>query len=310
MLETTTRSETLTYKLKSQITHTTKLVITDVDGTLASFWDYFVPALRDFLRDTSMRLDIPLAELAEDIGRVIERRGTHEYPWLLEETAFAWSHYSNRQGEFIENFVKNFWEALDENRAKYLRPYPMVLETLEQLKRQGIKVVALSDAPDYMARIRNKQIFDGLLDAVYALETVEPDATEVWQPITLEHGRMRLEKLQRETESLATKLIVLPKHYEKPAPSGLDMVLKDFGVFPCETIFIGDSLRKDGLVAASRGIRFIWAHYGNTLPAEYEDLVHHTLKPAFSDDAPKAEGEQIPYVEAIAARYDELLNHV
>jgi len=110
MLETTTRSEALTYKLKSQITHTTKLVITDVDGTLASFWDYFVPALRDFLRDTSMRLDIPLAELAEDIGRVIERRGTHEYPWLLEETAFAWSHYSNRQGQFIENFVKNFWK--------------------------------------------------------------------------------------------------------------------------------------------------------------------------------------------------------
>ncbi len=28
----------------------TKLVITDVDGTLASFWDYFVPAIRDFFK--------------------------------------------------------------------------------------------------------------------------------------------------------------------------------------------------------------------------------------------------------------------
>ncbi|HEY9791105.1 MAG TPA: hypothetical protein V6D22_11935 [Candidatus Obscuribacterales bacterium] len=36
---------------------------------------------------------------------------------------------------------------------------------------RGASVVALSDAPDYMARTRNKQLFDGLLDAVYALET-------------------------------------------------------------------------------------------------------------------------------------------
>ena len=63
----------------------TKLVITDVDGTLASFWDYFVPAMRDFLRDLSSRSNKPSHELAQDIGHIIERRGSHEYPWLLEE---------------------------------------------------------------------------------------------------------------------------------------------------------------------------------------------------------------------------------
>lgn len=35
----------------------TKLVITDVDGTLSSFWDYFVPAIRDFVRE--MRSKFP-----------------------------------------------------------------------------------------------------------------------------------------------------------------------------------------------------------------------------------------------------------
>lgn len=303
------QTDPVAFRLASQVDQRTKLVITDVDGTLASFWDYFVPAVRDFLRDVSVRLDIPVAQLAEDIGRVVERRGTHEYPWLLEETGFAWAHFSDKPDEFIRDFVKPFWAAMDENRAKYLRPYPQVVETLQELKRLGIKVVALSDAPDYMARIRNKQVFDGLLDAVYALETVEPDTKEVWQPLTLEYGRQRLIDLKMSTAGLKTQLHVIPKDYEKPCPNGLDLVLRDFGVFPYETIFIGDSLRKDGLVAASRGIRFVWAHYGHQLPAEYEELVHQALKPVTPSIA-ETQIEAAPFVEAIAARYDELLNHV
>ncbi len=306
----TSEPEPVAYRLASQVKQRTKLVITDVDGTLASFWDYFVPALRDFLRDLSARLEKPVPQLAEDIGRVIERRGTHEYPWLLEETGFAWEHYKDKPDKFVTEFVKPFWEALDANRAKYLRPYPQVMETLQELKRRGIKVVALSDAPDYMARIRNKQVFDGMLDAIYALETVEPDKEEVWQPITLSHGRKRLRDLEKATSTLKTRLQVLPKSYEKPCPDGLDMVLKHFGVFPYETIFIGDSLSKDGLVAASRGIRFIWAHYGYHLPAEYDELVNRSLRPVLDEPKVSKGPTPAPFVEAIAARYDELLNHL
>lgn len=314
--QTATQSEPLSYRLASQVTQRTKLVVTDVDGTLASFWDYFVPALRDFLRDLSIRLEKPVPELAEDIGRVIDRRGTHEYPWLLEETGFAWAHYAKKPDQFITEFVEPFWAALDANRAKYLRPYPEVLNTLAELKNRGIKVVALSDAPDYMARIRNKQIFDGLLDAIYALETVEPDTDEVWQPITLKHGRKRLLDLQNATSNLKTPLHVLPKSYEKPCPNGLDLVMKDMGVYPYETIFIGDSLPKDGLVAASRGVRFIWAHYGHQLPAEYDEMVNRSLRPVQEVPVKKpvtleaVEPAPLPFVEAIAARYDELLRHL
>lgn len=315
MMKARTDISKVEYRLASRIDQRTKLVITDVDGTLASFWDYFVPALRDFLRQMSQEVKTPISELAEDIGRVVERHGTHEYPWLLEETGFAWRHYEKDPELFVERYVKPFWKTLDENRKKYLRPFPETLSTLAELKRMGIKVVALSDAPDYMARIRNKQVFDGLLDAVYALETVEPPKDSIFKPISLEHGRQRLEDLKESTDNLKTRLVTLPKSYEKPCPSGLDMVLEDFEVYPYEALFIGDSLKKDGLVAASRGIRFIWAHYGSHLPAEYEELVLKDLKPADQEDAlVQSEEENIdcrpPIVEAIAARYDELLNHV
>lgn len=286
----------------------TKLVITDIDGTLASFWDYFVPAVRDFLRVISVSLDTSVLELAQDIGHVIDRRGTHEYPWLLEETSFAWKHFAKREDEFVEEFVKPFWAALDNNRTKYLRPFPEVLKTLTELKRQGVKIVALSDAPDYMARIRNQQIFDGLLDAVYALETEEPDEEDVFQPITLEHGRTRVASMRAATANLKSNFHVLPKSFEKPCPAGLDQILSDFDVFPQEAIFVGDSLTKDGLVAASRGIRFVWAHYGNHLPAEYEEIINYSLKP--EGDDPIRKPLPMELITAVAARYDEMLHHV
>jgi phosphoglycolate phosphatase len=286
----------------------TKLVITDIDGTLASFWDYFVPAVRDFLRVISVSLDTSVLELAQDIGHVIDRRGTHEYPWLLEETSFAWKHFAKREDEFVEEFVKPFWAALDNNRTKYLRPFPEVLTTLKELKRQGVKIVALSDAPDYMARIRNQQIFDGLLDAVYALETEEPDEDDVFQPITLEHGRARVASMRAATANLKSTFHVLPKSFEKPCPAGLDQILSDFDVFPQEAIFVGDSLTKDGLVAASRGIRFVWAHYGNHLPAEYEEIINYSLKPEGDDPIRKPLPTEL--ITAVAARYDEMLHHI
>jgi FMN phosphatase YigB (HAD superfamily) len=308
MFEPKIEKQALLHPVTTRAPLKTKLVITDVDGTLLSFWDYFVPAVREFLKEISLKLEKPVDELAEDIGRIIERRGTHEYPWLLEETSFAWRHFSERPEEFVKTFVKPFWEALDSNRSKYLRPFPTVLETLEALKRKGVKIVALSDAPEYMARVRNKQVFDGLLDAVYALETVEPAPDDVWQPITLEHGRQRIREMRSSTSSLKSSFHVLPKWFEKPTPNGLDRILKEFGVFPQETLFVGDSLAKDGLLASSRGVRYIWAHYGIHLPAEYDELVHYSLKPEGS--AKMSDPDRQPLIEAIAARYDEVLNHI
>lgn len=293
---------------KSQNAIRTKLVITDVDGTLSSFWDYFVPAIRDFLRDASQQASLSIDELALDIGHVIERRGTHEYPWLLEETSFAWKHFQDDSEKFLECFVKPFWEALDNNRRKYLRPFPGVLDTLAELRRQGIPVVALSDAPDYMARARNKQLFDGLLDAVYALETCEPQDDDMYQPISLDYGRKRVSALRDATADIKSRFHVLTQTCEKPCPTGLDQILKDFDVFPQEALFIGDSLGKDGMVAASRGIRFLWAHYGHHVPAEYDEIVHYKLKPRKDD----AVSKQLPphLITSVAARYDDLLNHI
>jgi FMN phosphatase YigB (HAD superfamily) len=88
----------------------------------------------------------------------------------------------------------------------------------------------------------------------------------------------------------------------------LDRILEDFQVFPQECIYIGDSLAKDGMVAASRGIRFIWAHYGISLPAEYEELVNSSLKPAVEQRLEKSLPQEL--ITAVAARYDDLMQFI
>jgi hypothetical protein len=143
---------------------------------------------------------------------------------------------------------------------------------------------------------------------LFTLETVEPGEDDVFQPISLEHGRSRIETMRATAFDLKTEFCVLPREYEKPSPKGLDKILGDFDVYPQEAIFIGDSLTKDGLVAASRGIRFIWAHYGYQLPAEYEEIVNYSLKPEGDDEIHKP--LPAPLITAIAARYNELLNLV
>ena len=88
----------------------------------------------------------------------------------------------------------------------------------------------------------------------------------------------------------------------------LDKILEDFEVFPQECLFVGDSLAKDGMVAASRGIQFIWAHYGTSLPAEYEEMVNRSLKPPIQDKFHRTLPQEL--ITAVAARYDEILNFV
>lgn len=288
--------------------HKTKLIITDVDGTLASFWDYFVPAMRQYLGYIKNEIDVPISDFTKDLGAIIDACGTHEYPWLLESTEFARQKYAGRPQEFTDKFVRPFWDALDENRSKYLRPFPGVLETLYELRSKGLKIVALSDAPDHMARVRNKQIFNGLLDAVYALDTPEPEKWQLFDENALEFGRQRVSKLREACADSISPLTTLPVHYEKPNALGIDRVMEDFGVFPHEVIFVGDSVVKDGLAAASRGVRFVWAHYGTNLPAEYDEMIHYSLKPEAKEAS--AQPYLLPPAVAVAARYDELLNHV
>lgn len=264
------------------------IVLTDFDGTLASFWYYFVPAMRTIIPKLATRLSeksgrrVSLDEVSWEFGRVMRLFGTHEYPWTPECTKFwqdrdwkgLWSSYA----EFCNNVSAPFWAALDFERQRSLRLYDDVRETLESLAARGVKIVVISDGPYYMVRAKVGQLeIDPLLDGVYALETHEPGPEYHLSDEELELGRSRV--AQFSSVALRCPAKENAKTFEKPAPDALLRALRESNEDLSRAIMVGDSLPKDGGAAAALGMEFLWAAYGVMLPPEYHRMIETHFVP-------------------------------
>lgn len=211
----------------------------------------------------------------------MDKRRTHDWPWVLEESEVA-TRFKGTPQEFRTQVVEPYHRLIDSYREKFLQAYPEVLQTMQELKRRGIKIYGLSDAPLYMAKTRSTQTgVAQYLDGLYALETVEPPVSAVGGiPFALEHGRNRVADLMAAPTPLR-EMQALPKAFEKPETGGILMIIaKDPHVRPSERLFTGDSRVKDGGVAERAGVRYLRARYGSMVPAEYEAVLN-SLRPEF-----------------------------
>lgn len=291
-----------------------KLVITDADGTYCQFWDYFCPAMRKFVRMMAPEFGVSEDELSRELGRVMKQSGTHEHPWILEQTSFR-KKFRGTAKEFRDRFVIPFWAGLDKYRLKYLTTRWDALDTLIELKRRGIQVCVLSDAPFHMALSRAKQVgVDGLIDGLFALETPEPKAADFVDPEDMVYGLERVHQFESTPHKFSI-IRKMPVSWEKPDSRGLEEVMKTFGVKPSECIFIGDSLVKDGGAAQKQGVSYIWARYGVELSAQDRELVDVHFNPdAVATDSVsqvlRRPTRVFPPLLAQAASYAEVLKHV
>lgn len=291
----------------------TRLLATDMDGTLGLFWAYAAPAFVKIGPILAAKLGVELKALEMELGRVMHKRGTHEWPWVLEETSFR-RDWKGTPQEFRKEISEPFWATMDEMRIRYLRPYPDVMETLERVTALGVKVCIVSDAPYYMALTRACDLgVDGLVEGLYALDAPLPDVSEFIDPFDMELGLERIKMLESRAHrfKIARKL---PKAYEKPNAGGLKLAMADFDVRCDQTLFVGDSLKKDGGVAEACKVRFVWAKYGINLPPEYIEIIDSRFTP--TGEAPK-NGHGVTYLPEIfppmvakAADYEEVLKHL
>jgi FMN phosphatase YigB (HAD superfamily) len=297
---------------KSQITATKTTVVTDGDGTLYPFWEYFVPAMRTIIPVLAARLSaklgikLTLDDVSHRIAFVMKVCGTHEYPWVWECSEFwqdakmrkAWKDYA----EFRAQIVEPFWQAMDFERSRNLYLYDDVREALEAVHREKLNLVMLSDGPYYMVRAKLTQLGIGhLFTAVYALETLEPTAKYAEHGAKLAYalGDEELEYGRTRVRQFSNMAVGCPMHqnppdWEKPNKRGLERILRELKVRPEEAIMVGDSLSKDGGVAKANGVAFLWARYGVQLARDYRKMidihfVHPVHRPVANkhDNAPK-----------------------
>ena len=283
-----------------------KRLITDLDGTTYPFNDYFAPAIRDVVPELARKTGMTHMEVYKSIGEIMEMRRTHDWPWVLEESQLA-KRWTGTPAEFRAQVVEPYHAHLDAYRTKLLKPYPEVLETLTEVRRRGIQVYALSDAPAFIAKARAEGTgVAAYLDGLYALKTPEATVADVRFPEALAHGKQRVYDLLGTPSKL--KVTEVPKAFEKPETGGIRMIMdKPPPLRPKEMLFIGDSRVKDGGVSQAIGIPYIRARYGSVIALEYEQILA-TLRPESSVMGTAKNGAKVyPPMIHEAASYADVL---
>lgn len=244
-----------------------RLVVTDMDGTLYSWVDYIVPAVEALVESVCRATGWPRLRVVQSLKAVYAKYESNEYPFALQESSLY--REFPEFGSFDKLVIDPAREAFANARRKYLRPFPGVLDTLEALQRRGLPVVALTDAPRNPAEYRVRKLgFDRSLQALYTLPGFQFPAGEGGEALV---ATRILEREARGAYRAACEVHELPREWEKPDPRGLLRICERYGVPPDQTLYVGDSLKKDVAVARAVGALDCWAEYGTYVSAEYRE---------------------------------------
>jgi phosphoglycolate phosphatase len=239
-----------------------RAVVTDLDNTLYPWVDYIVPCLEAMVASLVATTGLPRIRIVQSLKAVYTRHESNEYPFAIQESEL-FAPYERDPASFLQLVVEPARRAFADARERYLRPYPGVVETLEEIRRRGLALVALTDAPRNAAELRLKWLgLDRYFDAIYTLpgyELPEHVAADIRRREAAGHYRAR------------TTVVELPREAEKPSDAGLRRILADLGLRGRDVLYVGDNLAKDMPVAEACGALGVWAEYGNYVSNEYRE---------------------------------------
>jgi 3-oxoacyl-[acyl-carrier protein] reductase len=193
-----------------------RAVVTDLDNTLYPWVDYIVPCLEAMVDSLTATTGLPRIRIVQSLKEVYTRYESNEYPFAIQESDI-FKPYERDFDSFNRLVVEPAADAFKAARARWLHPYPGVPETLEWIRAQGLKLVALSDAPRNAALLRLKTMkLDRLFDALYTLPGYE-------LPTNVDARIRRREEAGHYRSG--TPVHELPREAEKPSPIGLRRIL-------------------------------------------------------------------------------------
>lgn len=228
------------------------LLVTDLDNTL---WDWFAAWHASFsamLQKLSELSDIPQHQLEREIQEVHRRRGTSEYSYLLNELPSLLSkHPTSKPSEVYDEAL----HIQNRHRLRNTKLYEGVKETLQELQRRKVPVVAYTESVAYWSEWRIRRTgLDGLIKVMYSSPDHDfPTGVSVHQLRTQPSSAYGLRKTVHKH---------VPPGALKPNTEVLRSILSDFAVSPPEAVYVGDSLMKDVVMAQELGVHDVHARYG------------------------------------------------
>jgi phosphoglycolate phosphatase len=227
----------------------TEILVTDIDNTLYDYVDFFGPSFRAMLYVLSSDLKAPEDSLYEEFRDLFQEIGTFDFQFLIARLSFC----RTLSPDELKNQIGRGRQAWDRTKAKRLKPYPGVIETLRRLNAGGVKIVAVTNAPYYHAyrRLRDIGAIDYLSGFVCWCGNYPAE----------EERQTKFEQVRRSLETDFEMYALLEKDRIKPSSDPFRKVVDHFG--PDNNFYaVGDSLHKDLLPARQFNMITIWARYG------------------------------------------------
>lgn len=241
-------------KLKNMTNTSPRLLITDLDNTL---WDWFTPWHKSFsglIQSLSQDFGLDMAVLKDQIRDVHQRVQTTEYSNLLREVPVLKNMAGNSDPFEFFGIALHRQNSLRKRNTKL---YTNVLDTLLTLKSQGVRIVAYTESGAFWTEWRIRVTgLDGIIDILYS--SVDHDIEAGVQPASLRTGHYP-------EDSYGLKDTVhykLPLSLRKPNAEVLMEILENEDCAPRESVYIGDSLMKDIVMAQAAEVPDVYAKYG------------------------------------------------
>lgn len=275
------------------------VLITDVDNTLFDWVDIWYRSFRAMLNEVCAISGIDECKLYPSISKIHQTHQTSEYAFLLENIPELKSKYGSDTLEILSPAIIAFREA----RRSALRLYPGVLETLRELRANGVVIVAYTESQEFYTQYRFRKLgLDQLIDYLYS----PPD-----HELPVEDVRA-LRKYNPETYQMKlTEQRHTPRGETKPNPHILMSILDDLEITPEQALYVGDSKMKDIAMAQDASVLDAWAEYGQAQHREQYELlkkVTHWTPDQVRREAEVNSGRKVEPTHTLKEQFSEVLS--
>jgi phosphoglycolate phosphatase len=228
------------------------VLITDLDNTLydwVAMWGASFNAMLSRLVEMS---GVPQDVLEAEAQAIHQRVGTSEYAFLIQELP---SLKAKHPGEDLRAIYAPAIDDYRKARDAHLKLYPTVADTLRRVKDAGGVTVGYTESRAFYTNYRVRRLaLDGLLDYLFS-----PPDHALPADTSLELVRSRP---AQDYELVQTVHRFTPEGELKPNPRLLKDIMGMVGALPERTVYVGDSLMKDVLMAQDAGVVDAFAKYG------------------------------------------------
>ena len=230
-----------------------KLLITDLDDTLYSWIQFFVPAFYAMAEEVSRIVQVDEETILAEYKAIHQEIGSVEVPFATLMLPSVKNAFSGLTEEQMKERLDPAFHRFNSIRKHQMELFPGVKDTLLALNDAGICIVGYTESASENGILRLKQLgIEHLFSRIYVSDS--------WR------------ERNKNTQPFSEKARVV--HGKKPNAEVLSTIIDEEGVPKGSVVYVGDSLTKDIYMAKQVGVTAILFKNTDKQDADlYEKLV-------------------------------------